>query len=370
MPLAKLSANLAGATRQIADVMRDWHVAECSDLFRDMSARAMGAEFTGSAALLGDAVRGGTTLDHIDRIPKAVQAAFHELMGVSPGNYDDMKALLQKHLTETSDGQLSFTSRAAVGFISKVKGQIGENVFTQHLGSSAMLAESGSQAGWDVAIRQSDDAFQYVQVKLYGSASGVVQHMRSVQEKVLAGAYTGANGEPVRQIVFAVPKNIHAEVQRLVGDDPALAGMLYETPVPINADQAAQLVKDGMTNVSQGELTQFFNQLLGGAVIAGSLHAAVNAFLWYKGSKEFADAVADTVTDTAVSTVGIAACLVAEHLCRTVIVAGAVGIGVRLFLGQMTRSRWDFADFLDQSLCETRAHIDRLKQLASSSPAA
>ena len=58
MPLAKLSANLAGATRQIADVMRDWHVAECSDLFRDMSARAMGAEFTGSAALLGDAVRG------------------------------------------------------------------------------------------------------------------------------------------------------------------------------------------------------------------------------------------------------------------------------------------------------------------------
>ena len=339
MPLAKLSANLAGATRQIADVMRDWHVAECSDLFRDMSARAMGAEFTGSAALLGDAVRGGTTLDHIDRIPKAVQAAFHELMGVSPGNYDDMKALLQKHLTETSDGQLSFTSRAAVGFISKVKGQIGENVFTQHLGSSAMLAESGSQAGWD-------------------------------QEKVLAGAYTGANGEPVRQIVFAVPKNIHAEVQRLVGDDPALAGMLYETPVPINADQAAQLVKDGMTNVSQGELTQFFNQLLGGAVIAGSLHAAVNAFLWYKGSKEFADAVADTVTDTAVSTVGIAACLVAEHLCRTVIVAGAVGIGVRLFLGQMTRSRWDFADFLDQSLCETRAHIDRLKQLASSSPAA
>ena len=370
MPIADLTSTLPGATRRIADVMRDWHVAECTNTIRDLSAYAIGSDAAGGAVLLGDAVRGGTMLDHLDRIPIAVQEAFQELMGVSPGNYDEMKALLQKYLTATSDGDPIFTSRAAIGFISKVKGQIGENVFTQHIGSSAMLAESGSQAGWDVAVRHGDDAFRYVQVKLYGNASGVVDHMRSVHEKVLAGAYTGVNGEPVTQIVFAIPTNIHGDVQRLVSDDPALAAMLYETPVPINSDQAAQLVKDGMTNVSQGEFSQFFNELLGGAVIAGSLHAAVNAFLWYKGSKEFSDAVADTVTDTAVSTVGIAACLVAEHLCRTVVVAGAVGFGVRMLLAEVTRSRWDFADFLKQSLGETKAHVDRLNQLAPSSTTA
>jgi hypothetical protein len=189
--------------------------------------------------------------------------------------------------------------------------------------------------------------------------------MRTVQQKILKGLISGVGDGPVDHVYFAVPDNIHADVQRLVGSDPDLSGMLYQTPVPINADQAAKLVQDGMSHVSHGQLSQFFNQLLGGAAVAGSLHAAIHAFLWYKGSKEFTAAVADTVTDTAVSTVGIAACLVAEQLCRTVVVAGAVGIGVRMWLGQMTRSRWAFGDFLEQSLNETRAHISRLEQLAA-----
>lgn len=364
MAIPELIAALSGAPRPIGDILREWQLAECDQMVRTLSLTASSATVAGSATIFGDALRGGTTLDYIDRIPNAVQDACERLQDVRPGDYEQLRDLFMKYATVTDNGAVSFDTERARGFVRYIKGQIGEHLFQNHVGSAAQLADSVTQEGWDVAIRQSDGAYRYVQVKVYGKASDVVKEMRDVQQKVLKGMINGRGGETVRHVDFAVPENIHADLQRLVSGDPELAGMLYETPVPIDADQAAKLVHDGMTNVSQGQLSQFFHQLLGGAAVAGSLHAAINAFLWYKGSKEFSEAVADTVTDTAVSTVGIAACLVAEQLCRTVVVAGAVGIGVRMWLGQMTRSRWAFGDFLEHSLNETRAHIARLQQSA------
>ena len=358
MALAKLVAALPGPPRRVADIVQEWQLAECADALREAGLLATAA---GGAAIVGDALRGGSTLDSLGRIPPAVQDAFQKLMGVRPGDYEHMSQLLLQHVSLTESGSIAFDEKSVFGFINKLKGQIGENMFVEHVGPAAQLAQSGSQAGWDVAVRQSDGAFQYVQVKLYGDASGVVRHMRSVQERLAEGLISGVDGQTIDHIHFAVPANIHADVQRLVSGDPQLAGMLYGTPVPIDSERAANLVQNSMVNVSQSQLSQFFHQLLGGAAVAGSLHAAINTFLWYKGSKEFSVAVADTVTDTAVSTVGIAACLVAEQLCRTVVVAGAVGIGVRMWLGQMTRSRWAFGDFLEQSLNETQAHISRLQ---------
>lgn len=369
MSIAELAAAWPEPSRRIVDVLQEWQVTECSTLVREMGLLAAG-DALATTAIVGDALRGGSAFDNIARIPKPVQDAFEKLMKVRPGDYDRMRELLLEHVTVAGNGSLSFDESSVIGFINKLKGQIGENVFVEHVGSAAQLAQSGSQAGWDVAVRQSDGAFQYVQVKLYGDATGVVRHMKSVQQRLMDGVITGVDEQSIDHIYFAVPESIHADVQRLVGGDPRLASMLYETPVPIDSQQAAKLVQAGITNVSQSQLSQFFQQLLGGAAVAGSLHAAVNAFLWYKGSKEFADAVADTVADTAISTVGIAVGLAAECLCRTVVISSVVGIGARMLLGHVTRSRWDFGEFLEHSITETRSHIAHLHSCGVPQPAA
>ena len=109
------------------------------------------------------------------------------------------------------------------------------------------------------------------------------------------------------------------------------------------------------------QLEHFFDELLGGAVAAGSLHALVNGFLWYKGSKEFSAAFASTAASTTLSTAGIGVGLIADTLCHAAVLSGAVGIGSRIFLSRLANSRWDFATFMEESIFETNALIDSLR---------
>ena len=92
------------------------------------------------------------------------------------------------------------------------------------------------------------------------------------------------------------------------------------------------------------------------------MHAAVNGFLMYKESKDFASAAADTVTDTLFSTAGFGVALLAERFIHSALMSSAVGISARFFIGHVTRSRWDFAEFLENSLAETESLVERLSQ--------
>lgn len=124
-----------------------------------------------------------------------------------------------------------------------------------------------------------------------------MRRIREVQQKVIDGVLAGVDGEPVNDVVFAVPEDIRPDVIRLAGNH-GLADMVYETGIPISAEEGASLVKEGMTRVGPSRLTAFFGELMCGAVAAGALHAAVHGFLWYR-SKEFDVAVAETDVLTA-----------------------------------------------------------------------
>lgn len=354
----------SGDVRDIQAVTQGWNLTEIHELLDAACEHGRQGEslrgVIGDAVILGDGLCGGTLLD---QIPPAVQEAFANLMDVRPGNVSEMRSLLLSHLQADDGGFRSFNDPGVVGFISKLKGQIGENLFAEHVGAAARLAASGSQEGWDVAVQQGDGVFEYVQVKLYGSASGVVQHMIDVQQKVTHGVLRGIDGETVNKVLFAVPEDIRADVVSLAGKHEGLAELVYEKSIPINASNASALVTEGMSNVGPDQLQHFFGQLLCGAVAAGALHAAVNGFLWHKESKELSAAFADTVTDTLVSTAGIGIGLVAESLIQTAVVSGVFGIGARIFISRVTRSRWNFAEFLQKSLAETEAQITSLQRM-------
>src|SRR5579863_688298 len=246
-------------------------------------------QLIGSAVIAGDALHGDGILD---QIPQDLREAFTNLMHEKAANYEEMRQILRGKIQSTAGGYLPFDDDHIRGFISKLKGQIGENIFQQHVGSAAQLAESGSQEAWDVAVEYPDGAHEYVQVKLYSDAQKVVGHMVKVQEKVASGLIEGCNHETVQQINFAVPADIADKVRELKANYSQLHSMRV-LPIPIDAQAAADVVKEGLGNVGPDQLAHFFHELLGGAVTAGSLHGIVNGFLWYKGAKEFSAAVAD-----------------------------------------------------------------------------
>ena len=280
--------------------MQQWQVGEVDGLLRTLVGEH--DQIIGGAVIVGDVLNGGTLLD---QIPKEVKHAFVNLMGKRAESYGQMRQILLDHCQHSDGTFMRFDDSRLLGFVSKLKGQIGENLFQQHLGGAAILAESGSQEAWDVAVRQADGLHHYVQVKLYANPHGVVRHMLKVHERVLDGDLLGVNDETVNHVFFAVPDDIRNEVCRLASAHDGLADMLYDKSIPINAYDAAGLVTDGISNVGPDELGHFFDELLGGAVAAGSLHAIVNGFLWYKGAKEFSDAFADTTASAAISAAGI-----------------------------------------------------------------
>jgi len=358
----------AGGKRAIQSVVQDWHLAEIDGLLDAACKSGLPAaprasadealsEAAGNAVILADAMHGGSLLD---QIPSAVQEAFVNLMGEKANSLAAMRRILLSHIQSVDGGYRLFEDSRVAGFVSKLKGQIGENLFKEHLGSVASLANSGSQEGWDVAVRQADGVVQYVQVKLYGSASGVVRHMREVQQKALDGKLAGVDGEAVSKVFFAVPGDIQPDVVRLAGRHEGLADMVYGKAVPISAKDASGLVTEGMANVGPDRLTHFFGELFCGAVAAGALHAAVNGFLMYKESKELSAAVADTFTDTLVSTAGIGIGLIADSLIHSAMMSSAIGLTTRFFIGRVTRSRWNFAEFLENSIAETDLLVERL----------
>ena len=165
--------------------------------------------------LLGTTIAGGIALGDLlvgdglrDQISPELYNGFKELMGDKADSFDKVRELLVEKLEKGASSVL--------GLVNKVKGQIGENHFVKLAGSTASLAKSGSQEAWDVVIHHENASAQYIQVKMYGTAGSVVEHMKEVNNKLGNPNYLIANdlGEQIDRIDFAVPGNIANEVKR------------------------------------------------------------------------------------------------------------------------------------------------------------
>jgi len=279
----------AGTNRNTDDIIRQWvHEREVDDF--------LGTPVT-AAVLIGDLLCGDGLEDQIS--PDLLKAC-SDLMGEKAGSFDAVRQMLLEKL-ENGDGSVH-------GWISKIQGQIGENEFLHHVGSHAHLAESGSQEGWDIAIDHADKPTQWVQVKTYSDANGVMKHIREVQEKLSAGLIHDGD-QVVDRIDFSVPENIVDEVREKV----QAAGIDIDIlTIPMTSDEARAVVSESVANVGPEALSHFFGELLAGTLTAAAIHGAVNGFLVYKGAKERSQIIADTVYSTGISSGGLTAAFATE----------------------------------------------------------
>jgi len=354
MNIKEFCAQYGDNPRNFLDVVGQWQLAEVDSLLRTLQRQH--DQLIGSAVIAGDAMHGDGMLDAISN---EVRDAFVNLMHEKAGTYREMRKLLLKSIKAQDGTFRSLDDNAVRGFISKLKGQIGENLFQQHVGSAAELAHSGSQEAWDVSIKQADGAYEYVQVKLLAQPGSVIREMRDVQEKVAQGLVEGCAGDTVQRIDFAIPADMVERVNLLKEQYPELQSMRVLS-IPISTTGAGDYIKESMREVGPNELFQFFDELVGGTLAAGSLHAMVSGFLWYKGSKELSAAVAEAAANTTISSVGIGLGLGADALFHVAAFSGVVGVGGRLLLGRLAKSRWNFAEFLENSIADTGTQIARL----------
>jgi hypothetical protein len=306
-------------------------------------------------ALHGDGFR--------DQISPTLRDAFRELMNEKADTYNKMREILADKIRGGDGEFLSLHDRRVQGFVSKLKGQIGENLFKRHAGSAARLADSGCQEGWDVVIDQRDSVHEYVQVKLYASPNNVIRKMLEVHEKVQGGLIQGVDGEIVEQINFAIPEDIAAEVREQISNRfPELLEIKIHT-IKMTAGAAADFVHEGLNNVGPEAIEHLFGELLGGTVVAAALHGLVNGFLLYKGSKDFTEAYADTIASTSLSAAGIGIGILASTLTNSTPLSMAIGATSRTVISRFAKSRWKFADFLEDSIEASQQQVVELERI-------
>ncbi len=295
------------------------------------------ATSVGTGVLLADLICGDGLQDSIS---PELYAGFSELMKDKAASYTAVRQILLEKLNQGDS--------SVRGLISKIQGQIGENSFLEHVGSHARLAASGSQEAWDVAVSHPDEVTQYVQVKTYSNANGVMQHIRDVQEKL--AAETVFDGDTlVKRIDFAVSEDIVDEVQSKV----TAAGLDVDVlTIPITSDEARQVVEEGVANVGPEALSGFFGELLVGTLTAAALHGAVNAFLVYKGAKDRSQFFSDTVYSTGITSGGLAAAFATEAMFQKLsasaaflggppafVATFAAGVTTRMYLSRVAERR-------------------------------
>ncbi len=278
----------------------------------------------GAGVVLGDLLVGDGLNDQVS--PELLYG-FAKLMGQKADSYHEVRNIL---LDRLQDGD-----SAVFGLINKIKGQVGENQFMQGAhaaGLNARLAELGNQEAWDVAIDQADGTTQYIQVKMYSDAGGVVRHMHDVNQKLAEGGLITDGDRVVEAIDFAVPANIAEEVTARGAELGLDANVI---PINITAAEAADVVGKGFDNVGPEALSNLFGQLFGASVTVAALHGLVNAFLVYKGAKTADRFLASTIQQTAVSTGAIAAGMSLELVLNQISMIGAPPTYALVFCASM-----------------------------------
>jgi hypothetical protein len=268
-----------------------------------------------AGVILGDLLVGDGLLDQVS---PELRQAFADLMGEKADSYNEVRQILLEKL-ENGDSSV-------FGLVNKIKGQVGENRFIQEIGdtANARLAHLGNQEGWDVAIDH-DFGTQYVQVKMYSDANGVISHMKDIDAKLSSGRMILDGEVTVQKIDFAVPENIAEEVTLKAA---ALGLDMKVIPIQMSAQEAADVVWTGVNNVGPEALNNFFGELLGISGNAAVLHGLVTAFLIYKGAKVREEMIGDIAENTAITAGGFCVGASMETLLHKVgfITAGPAGV--------------------------------------------
>lgn len=243
---------------------------------------------------------------HAKLSPQLLESC-HNLMGDKAQSADQVCNLLVEKMMNGNAAEL--------GFISKIKGQIGEDVFAEtarHAGFNAHLASLGNQEAWDVAITPVHGLTKYVQVKTMELPEQVIGYMKEVAGKVAAGKITDGD-IPVNDIIFAVPDDIHDAVVHQAAE----AGLTTKImSFHLSAQDAAKFVQDGFDSVFASGLGDLFQRLAGGTLTAAVLHTLVYAYLLHKGARQAENMLRDVATQTAVTGGGIAAGLGTQTLLK------------------------------------------------------
>ena len=272
--------------RDIADVVKQWD--------QDRGGKSCDDE-TGMATMLAvlgiDAMTSDGLLNEIS--PELVTSMSH-LMGEKADTYDEARQLITDKLTH---GDAAFT-----GFVSKIKGQIGEDRFIHEYPDYA-LAMSKSQEAVDAVKPLGDGLVEAVQIKMYGDPNAVVKHMLSVQSKVDHGL--SVQGDIVGQLNFAVPENIADEVRRLAAKHSELSNIHILT-VKSSASDVADVVRDAGNNIAH-PLQHIGEDIASSVAFMAALDALTNAYLVAKGKKSIGAVVQEAVLKTPIGAAAITA---------------------------------------------------------------
>ena len=274
------------------------------------------------AVLLGDLVIDGKILD-VASVPDEVLSAMKEIF---PRKVSDLNDAVKFLVEKNANGDASVR-----GTINAIQGRLGEYQFQQSVGDMAELAEKSNQSFYDVKISPPGGEVNYVQVKVYGEASGAFDELEKLNQALLDEKIVDS-GKVVKKISFAVNDDILSEVQTKA---ESLGSNIEVRAIGADYETIRSTASDAVTDHAS-YLDNFFEDLFGGVVVGAALHGAVNGFLYYKGHKCLASALEDTAYSTAVSGGGIAASLCALRLLG--IAGGPVGFCLSLGVGIGSRA--------------------------------
>lgn len=285
--------------RDIADVVKQWD--------QDRGGKSCDDE-TGMATMLAvlgiDAMTGDGLLNEIS--PELVTSMSH-LMGEKVDTYDEARQLITDKLAH---GDAAFT-----GFVSKIKGQIGEDRFIHEYPDYA-LAMSKSQEAVDAVKPLGDGLVDAVQIKMYADPDAVIRHMLSVQSKVDHGLLV--QGDIVGQLNFAVPANIADEVRTKAAAHPELSS-IHILPVKSTAEDVADVVRDAGYNIDH-PLQHLGGEIMSSVAFMVALDALTNAYLVAKGKKSIGAVIQETSLKTPI---GAAAFTASKGTAMFMVKAGA-----------------------------------------------
>lgn len=256
--------------------------------------RGVQDDATGMATMLAvlglDAAIGDGLLN---QVPPELQAAMEHLMDERADTYDEARKLIENSL---DNGDASF-----VGFVNKIKGQIGEDRFVAQYPEYA-LATSHSQEAIDAIKHLSDGTIEATQVKMYASADAVLEHMRIVQQKVVNGLLV--EGDHISKLNFAVPNDIANEVRTKMAAYPELAN-IDVLPVHSTAKDVADVVREAGANI-ENPFGHIAGDVIESVAFMAALDALTNAYLVAKGKKSITDVVQEAAIKTPIGALAIA----------------------------------------------------------------
>ena len=299
MTIKEFKQKYVSNSKSITEVIDRWILEKQIDDF-------LGTPLVGGV-LISDLLNGG---ELVDSIPKIVKDGFIEL-GKNTDNVYEMKAKL---LEEANEGKENIR-----GLISRIQGQIGENLFKEGVGPKADFALLKNQRGWDIRVNHANEP-QYVQVKVYKDPDAAIDKLKKIQDELIQGLILDKEkGRIVTKVDFAVNEEIFAEVQQKVGELGIPATILN---IGATHEEITNALNTAKENVVDSPLDNFFEELLGGACTGAALHAAVNGFLVWKGAKEKQAAIEDTVYSSAITGGGIGATFTSEAIISRILLIG------------------------------------------------